>query len=188
MTHWFGFAFLFFLLVFERLAELRSANRNSRRLMEAGGREFGAAHYPLIVAMHVAFFVGLVVEFILRGAPLVPFWPLPLAIFIFAQLLRLWARLAMGSRWTARIVAVPGEILVTRGPFRFLRHPIYVAVAMELFSIPLLFGLYLTCFIITALNALMLLLVRIPEEEAALHWAMDSSSLPLEGGVTERNL
>ncbi len=149
--------------------ELRSANRNFRRLIESGGKEFGAGHYPAIVAMHTAFFLSLVIEFIARGYPLAPFWPIPLAILVLAQGLRLWTRHAMGRRWTTRIVVVPGERLVTSGPFRFVRHPNYLAVALELFSVPLIFGLYATCVIFTVLNAIVLLRVRIPAERAALN-------------------
>src|SRR5665213_622011 len=140
---WFGIFLLF--LIGERLLEIKSANRNFRRLLESGGQEFGALHYPAIVAMHTAFFLSLIIEFIVRGFSLAPFWPAPLLIFLLAQTLRLCTRHAMGDRWTTRIIVVPGERLVTGGPFRFVTHPIYFAVALELVSAPLLFGLYVTC-------------------------------------------
>jgi methyltransferase len=168
---WFVAILLF--LIAERLMEIKSADRNFRRLTELGGREFGASHYFIIVAMHSAFFVSLAIEFVSRGFPLAPFWPFSLAIFILAQGLRLWTRRAMGERWTTRIVVIPGERLIASGPFRFLRHPIYLAVALELFSVPLIFGLYATCIVFTVLNALMLLRVRIPTERAALAWTQD---------------
>ena len=154
--------------------EIRSANRNFRRLMELGGREFGAGHYFVIVAMHSAFFVSLAIEFIARGYPLAPFWPIPLAILVLAQSLRLWTRRALAERWTTRIAVIPGERLVTSGPFRLVRHPIYIAVALELFSVPLIFGLYATCVIFTLLDAMILLRVRIPTEQAALEWTQNA--------------
>ena len=169
IQHTYFFALLIFLLVAERLGEVRSAKRNTRRLIEIGGREFGASHYPTIIAMHVAFFLGLGIEFVLRGEPLARFWPLPFGVFVAAQALRFFTRRAMGDRWTTRIIVVPGESLVTKGPFGFMRHPIYFAVALELLTIPLIFGLYATCFTFSILNALMLLFVRIPTEQDALN-------------------
>ncbi|MFI5201671.1 MAG: isoprenylcysteine carboxyl methyltransferase family protein [Candidatus Kapaibacterium sp.] len=158
-------------LIAERLLELKSANRNFHRLIESGGQEFGASHYAAIIAMHTAFFFSLIIEFVLRGYPLTPFWPAALAIFLIAQALRIWTRLAMGERWTTRIVVIPGEQLITNGPFRFVSHPIYVAVALELFSAPLLFGLYTTCILFSILNGIVLLFFRIPSERAALEWS-----------------
>jgi len=182
MSHTHFFWILLLLFAIERLAELRSAKRNFRSLLERGGREFGAAHYPAIVVMHVAFFTSLVTEFVLRGAPLAPFFLVPLFLLTAAQLLRLWARRTMSTRWTARIVVIPGEQLVTKGPFRFFAHPIYVAVVLELFSLPLIFGLYWTCLIFSILNATMLLFIRIPCERAALAWsqATQENDVPME--------
>jgi methyltransferase len=165
------FALLLLGLVAERLLELRSAKRNTARLIAEGGREFGASHYPAIVAMHTAFFISLIVEFILRQAPLSAVWLLPFSLFALAQCWRLWSRRTMAGRWTARVIVIPGERLIARGPYRLVRHPIYIAVALELFSFPLIFGLYDTCLIFTALNACMLLLVRIPCEDRALAWS-----------------
>jgi len=162
------FAVLLLFLIAERMLELRAANRNFRRLLEMGGREFGARHYPAIVAMHAAFFASLVIEFLARGFPLAPFWPVALAVFALAQALRFWTRHTLGKRWTTRVVAIPGEQLVASGPFRFARHPNYIAVALELFSVPLIFGLYATCIIFSVLDAILLLRIRIPTEQAAL--------------------
>ena len=167
------FTSLVLLLVIERLLELRAAKRNLKRLLADGGREFGAGHYPVIVAMHVAFFASLIIEFYLWDSPLARFWEIPFGIFILAQGLRLWARRAMGDRWTTRVIVIPGERLIASGPFRFVRHPIYVAVVLELFSLPLIFRLYVTCVVFTILNACLLRFVRIPAEERALAWSQD---------------
>lgn len=174
-SHTIWFLVILLILIAERLLEIRSANRNFRRIIESGGKEFGAGHYFVIVAMHTAFFVSLATEFIARGYPLAPFWPIPLALLVLAQLVRLWTRRALGERWTTRIAVIPGERLVTSGPFGFVRHPIYIAVALELFSLPLIFGLYATCIIFTILNALILLRLRIPTEQAALEWSQDGN-------------
>jgi methyltransferase len=169
-----SFALLMIFLGIERLAELIPAKRNFRRLISIGGREFGARHYYVIVAMHVAFFVSLITEFNLRHSPLAQYWPIPFGIFLLAQALRFWTRCTMVHRWTTRIVVVPGERLIASGPFRFVPHPNYVAVAVEFFSLPLIFDLYFTCALFSVLNAIVLLFFRIPAERAALDWSQSA--------------
>jgi methyltransferase len=176
LSHSLLYIVLIVLFISERLNELRSANRNSDKLLERGGREFGAAHYPVIVAMHSAFFASLVTEFIMRNEPLASYFVLPLFLLLGAQVLRLWVRRAMKDRWTTRIIVVPGENLITSGPFRYVAHPIYIAVAIELFTLPLIFGLYVTCFVFTMLNATLLLFIRIPTERRALRWSQQTSA------------
>ena len=171
LSHSLLFIFLILLLIGERLGELRSANRNSEKLIGRGGREFGATHYPAIVAMHTAFFASLVTEFIVRAEPLASFSLLPLFLLLGAQVLRFWVRRTMKDRWTTRVIVIPGEKLIATGPFRYFTHPIYIAVALELFSLPLIFGLYVTCIVFSILNAIVLLFIRIPCERSALEWS-----------------
>jgi methyltransferase len=162
------FAALVLIFIAERLLELRSAQRNTRRLLEHGGREFGAQHYWWIVTMHVMFFVSLIVEFQWSDRLLSQLWVVPFCILLFAQALRFWARAALGGRWTSRIIIIPGEELISTGPYRFFSHPIYVAVVLELFALPLIFNLYITCIVFTIANAIVLSRIRIPEESKAL--------------------
>ena len=120
----------------QRLGELVLAKRNTAKLLAAGGYEIGAAHYPLIVAFHAAWILGLwwlapsqSVNWILIG------------LFAVLQALRVWVITTLGPRWTTRIIRVPNEILVARGPFRFINHPNYAVVIAEIFILPLAFGL-----------------------------------------------
>ncbi len=85
--------------------------------------------------------------------PVVPLW---LAVFFVAQGLRLWVLATLKERWTTRIIVLPGEPLVRRGPYRFLSHPNYVVVAIELAALPLAFGLVGFAALFTVLNALVL--------------------------------
>ena len=85
-----------------------------------------------------------------------------------ASALRWWVMATLGWRWTTRVVAIPGLPLVTGGPFRWLRHPNYLAVAVEVAALPLAVGAWITAIAGTLLNAVLLLAVRIPCEEAAL--------------------
>ncbi len=153
-------AFLGF-LVLQRLSELALARRNTARLLARGAREHGAAHYPLIVALHAAWIAALVAFGL--GNPVSPPW---LAAFVLLQILRLWILASLGDRWTTRII-VTGEPLVARGPFRLMRHPNYTLVAAEIVVASMVLGLPWIAAIFTALNAAVLA-VRIRAENAAL--------------------
>ena len=146
----------------ERLFELVFAGRNTKRLRELGAREYGAGHYPLIVAVHASWLAILWLLAVTRGPDL--FW---LAFYVLLQAARIWVLATLGPRWTTRIIVVPGEDLVREGPYRFLNHPNYWVVAGEIAVLPLVFGLWQVALVFTVLNAAMLW-VRIRAENAAL--------------------
>jgi methyltransferase len=152
-------------IIVQRLAELVLARAHAQRLFASGGVEFGREHYPLIVVMHAAWIACLAV---LGGDRPVDRWLL--ALFLILQAARVWTIASLGRRWTTRIIVVPGEQRVTRGPYRLLRHPNYWIIAGEILVVPLAVGLPLVAAIFTVLNAA-LLAVRIRAEEAALAWA-----------------
>ena len=159
-------ALVAFLLV-ERVLELALAERNRRWALRQGGRERGEWHYPLIVAMHASFYFALVAEhrWLSRGWD--SLWPAWLALVVVAQGLRVWAISSLGRFWNTRIIVVPGFRPVSRGPYRWIRHPNYIAIVLEFFAVPVLCGAYLTAVVFSALNAVMLY-IRIREEERAL--------------------
>jgi methyltransferase len=152
-------------LVVQRLAELALAARNTLRLRASGGVEFGAAHYPLIVALHAFWILGLLVFGHDRDVD--PVW---LAVFIELQAGRVWVIASLGARWTTRIIVVPGSVPVARGPYRFLRHPNYLIVALEIAVVPLALDLPLFAAVFSLANAA-LLAWRIYVESRALAWA-----------------
>lgn len=155
-------------IVAERLVELRLARSNHARLIESGGREYGQEHYAWIVALHAGFFVSLVLERLIRHPSLPPYWSIFAVAFGIAQMLRIWVLTTLGDRWTTRVIVVPREELVASGPYRLIRHPNYAVVAVELLSVPMIFGLYWTGLIFTVLNGILLLVIRIPLEERVL--------------------
>ena len=154
------------LVTLERGAELVWAQRNTRRLLARGAQEEGAAHYPLIVALHAAWLAGLWLMAWNRAVS-IP-W---LAVFVLLQLGRLWVLATLGERWTTRIIVLPGEALVRRGPYRMLRHPNYVVVAGEILVLPMAFGLVAYAIAFSLLNGAVLYL-RIRAEEQALARAL----------------
>jgi methyltransferase len=120
----------------ERLAELALANRNTRALLRAGGHEIGRGHYPLIVLLHLSWLVAV---YLFADKAATPVWAW-IALYLTLQALRYWAIASLGRYWTTRIIAVPNAPLVTRGPYRFMRHPNYLVVILEIVALPLAFG------------------------------------------------
>ncbi len=156
------------LVALQRLLELGLSRRNERILRARSAVERGQGHYPLIVALHTLWLLSTLVEGTLRGDPDLPaLWPLPLALFLLVQPLRYWAILSLGENWNTRILVVPGAKLVRRGPYRYLRHPNYVAVVVEILTFPLIFGAWITALVFSVLNAI-LLSARIRDENRAL--------------------
>jgi methyltransferase len=151
------------LVALERLGELALAARNLRALKRRGAVEYGRSHYGLIVALHAAWLAALVATV---PAATRPDWTL-LGVYVALQFVRGSAILSLGPYWTTRVVTVPGEPLVRRGPYRFLRHPIYVVVVAEIALLPLAFGAWRLAVGFSIVN-LVLLRWRIGVEDRAL--------------------
>ncbi|HEV7386035.1 MAG TPA: isoprenylcysteine carboxylmethyltransferase family protein [Phenylobacterium sp.] len=158
------------LVTAQRLGELVVARRNTRRLLAEGGVECGAEHYPLMVGLHAAWLIGLWVLAWDRPANLA--WA---GVYVALEGLRIWVLASLGGRWTTRIIVVPGETLVRKGPYRFLPHPNYLVVVGEIAVLPLVFGLTGYAVAFSLLNA-SLLWLRIRAEEEAL---TEAASQPL---------
>lgn len=163
------------LVTLQRLGELVVARRNTRRLKARGAREVSAEHYPLIVGLHAAWLAGLWIRG--RRRPLNPGW---LAAFLTLQAARGWVLASLGERWTTRIIVLPDEPLVRRGPYRLIRHPNYAVVAGEMAALPLALGLPRFAAIASAANALVLA-IRVRAEERALEQATIRRSGGIEG-------
>lgn len=152
----------------QRVSELWLANRNGRYIRSRGGYEVGAGHYKYIVLLHVCFFLSLLLEGMRTGGEPAPWWMATFSLFLLAQLFRYWCILSLGRRWNTRIYVLPDAPLVRRGPYRFVRHPNYWIVTVELLVLPLTFSAYFTAVFFTLCNLWLLLRVRIPAEERAL--------------------
>jgi methyltransferase len=162
---------LFVGIVGQRLLELRVAKRNEAWARQQGAREYGAGHYPLFFVLHTGWLLAWPLEAWMTGPRLAPMWWASLAVFAAAQGLRYWAITSLGQRWNTRILVLPGAPLVKAGPYRFLGHPNYVAVILELAAVPLVFGAWWTAAIVSILNLGLLLGIRIPAEVRALREA-----------------
>lgn len=152
----------------ERLAELVVSKRHAAWAMQRGGKEYGRGHYPVMVAVHTGLLVGCVVEVWALDRPFIPVlgWSM-LAVVLASQALRWWCVASLGRRWNTLVIVVPGLPLVDRGPYRWLKHPNYVAVVLEGLALPLVHSAWITAIAFTVINAFVLA-VRIRVENAAL--------------------
>jgi methyltransferase len=150
------------LVTLQRLFELWLSNRNTKRLLARGAHEVGARHYPFIVLVHVMWLAAL--WWVAHNRPVDGFW---LGVYVVLELARIWVLATLGPRWTTRIIVLPGEALVRRGPYRFVSHPNYVVVAGEIAVLPLVFDFWDLALVFSLLNAAVLS-IRIQEENKAL--------------------
>jgi methyltransferase len=161
-----AYALLIAAVAVERIAELIVSQRNLTWSRARGGVEFGARHYPTMVALHTGLLAGALAEAFYR--PFLPAlgWPM-LAVVLAAQGLRWWCITTLGHQWNTRVVVIPDAVRVTAGPYRFFSHPNYVAVVVEGIALPLVHTAWITAVAFTVLNAVVLR-TRIGVENVAL--------------------
>jgi len=162
------FIMFYIFLVFQRQIELFVAKRNEQIVRKEGAVEHDKEGYKYIVLLHLGFFVSLLAEHFLFKTQFNSYSIIFFAIFIFTQLLRYWAIISLGRYWNTKILVVPGLNLVTKGPYKFIRHPNYIAVIIEIAAIPLIFSCYITAIVFSVIN-LITLRRRINIEEKALN-------------------
>lgn len=151
------------LVALQRAVELFYARRNERRLLDSGGVEVGAAHYPLVVLLHAAWLIAMLV--VIPGYTQPNWWLI--GLYVALQPLRVWVIATLGPYWTTRVITVPSAPLIRNGPYRFFRHPNYIVVCAEILILPLAFHAPEIAIIFSILNAA-LLSYRIRIEERAL--------------------
>ncbi|CAM5264692.1 Isoprenylcysteine carboxyl methyltransferase family protein OS=Streptomyces tendae OX=1932 GN=F3L20_20110 PE=4 SV=1 [Streptomyces tendae] len=162
------YALLVLAVAAERVAELVVARRNAAWTLARSGVEHGRGHYPVMVVLHTGLLASCLLEPLLADRPFLPFlgWPM-LALALLAQALRWWCIATLGPYWNTRVIVVPGARLVGAGPYRFLRHPNYIAVVVEVAALPLVHSAWLTAAGFSVANAA-LLTVRLRCENTAL--------------------
>ena len=155
-------------LALQRLFELRLSHRNEVRIRQHGGREHAPESYRWIVGLHAGWFIAMLLEVFALGRKFRPrLAALGLTLFAAGQILRLTAIRTLGWRWSTRVMTVPGEAPVHEGIYRYIRHPNYLGVELEIIAVPLVHSAYLTAAVFGVANAI-LLRDRIRREEQAL--------------------
>jgi methyltransferase len=167
------FTVIVIVLAVQRLLELRLSRRHEARILAQGGREHASGHFGVMKAVHTGWFAAMLIEVFRIDRPFIP-WLAAVAfiVFLMGQGLRYAAILTLGWRWSVRIMTLPGTPPVTQGIYRYVRHPNYLGVMLEIAAVPLLHTAYLTAICFTVANAA-LLFVRIRAEEQALNTAND---------------
>jgi methyltransferase len=148
------------------LVELVVAKRNEIWARKRGAIEYGQGHYRYIVLLHTMFLISIIAEYFYREGS---FNIVMLLAFIFLTLIKVWIIASLGKYWNTKILRIPGSAFIKKGPYKLFRHPNYFIVVCEIIIIPMVFNLYITAIIFTALNIIMLT-IRIKEEEKA--WAV----------------
>jgi methyltransferase len=172
-----AFLLLVLAVACERLAELVVSRRHERVLRRRGAVEHGREHYPVMVALHTGLLVAAPAEVLLLGRPFLPWLGLPMVVLVAATMaVRYWVIATLGERWTTRVFVLPGAPLVAGGPFRWLAHPNYLAVAVEVVALPLVHTAWLTAGGFGVAN-LLLLATRIRVEDRALRGAAGRAAL-----------
>jgi methyltransferase len=175
VTSYVAYLGLLGLVALERVVELGLSRRNARLAFAQGGVETGQPHYRVMTALHTAFLLCCALEPAVLHRTSPGGWAfVALAVALGAQALRWWAIGTLGARWNTRVIVVPHAPPVTGGPYRFLPHPNYLAVVLELAALPLVHGAWLTALCFSVANVA-LLRVRLQVEEAALGplWARE---------------
>lgn len=166
MALWMWMLIIF--IIGQRLVELVIAKQNEKWMKARGGIETGSAHYKWFIYLHILFFISVFLETSMKLANQeVVFSYFYFFVFLLAQLARFWCIYSLGRFWNTKIIVMPRVALIKKGPYKYIKHPNYVIVAVELFVIPMLFGAYLSAIVFPILHVL-LLRIRIPAEEKAL--------------------
>jgi len=156
-------------VLIQRLIEIRISKKNEKWLRSEGAIEHGKKHYKFIVILHILFFISMIVEYNSsdRSNELNTINYLFLVFFFILQISRIWVLRTLGKYWNTRILRIPGSQLIKAGPYKYFKHPNYIIVVCEIFTIPMIFNLFLTAIVFTILNAVMLS-IRIRSENNAL--------------------
>jgi methyltransferase len=181
VTRW-VFTGLIVLLALQRIYELRLSSRNEAIIRSRGGREHAAWQVQVMKVLHAGWFIAMLLEVYGLRRPFLPnLFLLALLTLIVGQSLRYAAITALGWRWTVKVMTLPGLPLVRKGIYRYLRHPNYLGVVLEILAVPLLHSAYVTAILFSLANML-LLSARIRTEDQALLEAVNGAPLPESAG------
>jgi methyltransferase len=151
-----------------RFVELRISRRHQRQLESRGAAKINEPRFRWMVALHTGILIGAALEVVLLKRPFLPWLAAPmLAIFVAANAIRWWVIRSLGDHWNVQVVDSTRLGVVTSGPFRFVRHPNYAAVFMEMLALPLIHTAWITA-LAGSLAHLAVLAQRLSTEERVL--------------------
>ena len=128
-----------------RVVELGISRRNQRQLEKRGVRKVAEPHFRWMVLLHGGVLIAAAIEVVVLHRPLITALAIPMAVlFVLANLLRWWVIRTLAGHWNVQVMASSHVGVVTSGPYKWVRHPNYVAVAIELFSLPMIHTAWIT--------------------------------------------
>jgi methyltransferase len=163
-----AYLWLLVLVAIGRLAELRISRRNQQQLEKQGVRKIPEPHFRWMVLLHGGVIVCAGVEVLLLHRPFIPALAISMAaLFVLANLLRWWVIRTLAGHWNVEVMESSRVGVVSSGPYRWVRHPNYVAVVLEIFSLPMIHTAWITA-IVGTLGDLEILRRRIKIEDGFL--------------------
>lgn len=161
------FWLIFVFIMLQRITELFIAKRNERWMREKGAIERGREHYKWFIVVHILFFCSILMELFLRDNSSFTLNVYLFIVFLLLQVARVWCIASLGKYWNTKIIILPNSSLVRKGPYKYVKHPNYIIVGLELLVIPLMFGANFTAVLFPIFHIL-LMMIRIPLENQAL--------------------
>ncbi len=167
-----AYSILIILIMFQRLGEVLYGKRNEKKLLSMGGVEFGKSFYYLLIVYQI---IGLIVCLFADYINDVPanFFEifLGLMLFFIGQSFRIMSVATLKTRWTTKIIVVPGEPLVRKGIYKVIRHPDYLGFILECFALPLIAGLSKVAVVLGILGIIIMLRKVMIEERTLNQYA-----------------
>ena len=151
-----------------RLVEMRISRKNQKRLAAQGIEKISEPHFRWMVALHVCVLVAAAFEVLFLRRPFLPALAAPMALLFFlANGIRWWVIRTLAGHWNVQVMASARLGAVTAGPYRWIRHPNYLAVYIELVALPLIHTAWITALVAALANA-WVLARRVAVEESVL--------------------
>jgi methyltransferase len=161
------------IILAQRIVESACARANAKRLLSEGAIEHAVDFMPAVIVTHLAWIASI---FLLIPADTEIVWGFVMAYAVL-QPARYWTLFTLGRYWTLRMISLDTAPVVTTGPFRFFRHPNYVVIVLETMAVPLSFGQWRLCLIMTPIIA-SVLYYKMKVEDAALTERRQAAAVP----------
>ncbi|NGP43763.1 hypothetical protein G4V62_01830 [Bacillaceae bacterium SIJ1] len=168
---------LLIILLSQRLIELWIARKNEQWMKREGAIEYGQSHYIWLVVGQTMFILVWTYE-AFQAPQLSPYWPIFMFLYSGVLFLRIWTMRSLGRYWNTKIIVLPGAPLQVKGPYRWMKHPNYVIVYLEMLLLAVIVEAYVAMVAGVILQSAALA-IRIPTEEAALQNATTNQAAAL---------
>jgi methyltransferase len=151
-----------------RIFELSVSRRHQQQMIAHGATKVEEPRFRWIVLLHTAVLVGAALEVVLLRRPFIPaLAAVMLLLFLGGNAVRLWVVRTLGEHWNVQVMNSTNLGVITSGPFRFVRHPNYAAIFVEMFSLPLVHTAWVTA-LLGCVGFVVTISQRIAVEESVL--------------------